>query len=87
MLETGIAEIAVVVADEHQGKGAGRLLSSAVASIATRRGVTHLKATMAADNAPMLRLMEHLGDTVRSLERETVIAYTRLESARAEHAA
>jgi RimJ/RimL family protein N-acetyltransferase len=87
MLETGIAEIAVVVADEHQGKGAGRLLSSAVASIALRRGATHLRATMAADNAAMLRLMEHLGDTVRSREGETVVAYTRLDPARDRRAA
>jgi acetyltransferase len=87
MLETGIAEIALVVADEHQGNGAGRLLSTAVASIAARRGVIHLKATMAADNAAMLRLMEHLGDTVRSLEGETVVAYTRLDPARSTRAA
>jgi GNAT superfamily N-acetyltransferase len=83
MLETGAAEMAVVVADEHQGKGLGGVLSRAVASIAARRGATHLKATMTADNVAMLRLMESLGDTVRSLEGSTVVAYTRLDAAHA----
>jgi RimJ/RimL family protein N-acetyltransferase len=82
MLETGVAEIAIVVGDEHQGKGVGSLMSEAVRSLALRRGATHLKATMAADNKAMLKLMERLGDTVVSHEGETVVAYTRLEEPR-----
>jgi acetyltransferase len=78
MLDTGVAEIALVVGDDSQGKGVGTLLAQAVASLALRRGATHLKATMAADNHAMLKLMERLGDTVVSHEGETVVAYTRL---------
>ena len=81
LLDTGVAEIAVVVGDKRQGKGVGTLLSQAVASLALRRGATHLKATMAADNQAMRRLMERLGDTVLSHEGETVVAYTRLDPA------
>jgi RimJ/RimL family protein N-acetyltransferase len=87
MLDTGLVELAVVVSDEHQGKGVGSLLSAAVASIAARRGATHLKATMAADNERMLRLMERLGQTVCTREDQTLVAYTRLEHARARSAA
>lgn len=87
MLETGIAEIGVVVGDEHQRRGLGRLLCDTVASIAARRGATHLKATMSADNRAMLALMERTGDTVRSREDEMLVAYTRLDGARGRHAA
>jgi RimJ/RimL family protein N-acetyltransferase len=82
MLETGVAEIAIVVGDEYQANGVGTLMSQAVASLASRRGATHLKAMMAADNKAMLKLMERLGDTVVSHEGETVVAYTRLEEPR-----
>ena len=82
MLETGVAEIALVVRDDHQRKGVGTLLSEAVASMAQGRGASHLKATMAADNKGMLRLMERLGHTVVTHEGETAIAYTRLEEPR-----
>src|SRR5689334_987302 len=87
MLETGMAEIAVVVHDDHQGKGVGKLLTQAVAALATRRGATRLKAVMAADNKAMLRLMENLGETVKTHEGDTLIAYTQLESSSARHAA
>ena len=87
MLETGMAEIAVVVHDDHQGKGVGKLLTEAVATLATRRGATRLKAVMAADNRAMLRLMERLGETVKTREGDTLIAYTSLESTSTRHAA
>lgn len=82
MLETGVAEIALVVRDDHQGKGVGTLMSEAAASLAKRRAATHLKATMAADNEAMLKLMQRLGDTVVTREGETLVAYTRLEEPR-----
>lgn len=82
MLETGIAEVAFVVRDDHQGKGVGTLMAQAAASLAQRRGATHLKATMPADNDAMLSLMQRLGDTVVTHEDGTVVAYTRLEEPR-----
>ena len=87
LLETGLAEIGVVVGDEAQGRGLGRLLAEAVASLAIQRGATHLKAEMREDNGAMLRLMERLGPTVRSIEEGTLVAYTRLEAARRRNAA
>ena len=79
---TGLAEIGVVVSDERQHQGLGKLLSEAVASIAIKRGATHLKAQMLADNAPMLRLFERLGRTVRTVEDGTSTAYVRLRTDR-----
>jgi GNAT superfamily N-acetyltransferase len=84
---TGLAEIGIVVSDERQRHGLGKLLSEAVASLAIKRGATHLKAQMLSDNTPMLRLFERLGRTVRSVEDGTSIAYVRLRADRRRSAA
>jgi GNAT superfamily N-acetyltransferase len=81
-LGTGLAEIGIVVDDEHQNRGLGSLLSEAVASLAIKRGATHLKAQMLHGNAPMLRLFERLGRTVRTVEDGTSTAYVRLRADR-----
>lgn len=86
LLATGLAEIGLVVADDAQGQGVGKLLSESVASLAIQRGATHLKAEMLEENAPMLHLMERLGRTVRTVEDGTTVAYTRLPAGR-RHAA
>ena len=86
-VETGLAEIGVVVGDEHQGRGLGKLLSEAVAMLAIKRGATHLKAEMLAGNAPMIRLFERLGRTVRTVEDGTSTAYARLRADRRRTAA
>jgi acetyltransferase len=81
-LATGLAEIGVVVGDDNQGQGLGKLLSEAVASVALQRGATRLKAEMLHDNAPMLHLLERLGRTVRTVEDGRAVAYTRLPQRR-----
>lgn len=86
-LGTGLAEIGVVVEDEIQGHGLGKLLSEAVASLAIKRGASHLKAQMLHGNVPMLRLFERLGRTVRSVEDGTSTAYVRLRADRRRSAA
>jgi GNAT superfamily N-acetyltransferase len=78
-LATGLAEIGVVVEDDAQGQGLGKLLSEAVASVALQRGATRLKAEMLDGNAPMMHLLERLGRTVRTVEDGHAVAYTRLE--------
>lgn len=77
-LATGLAEIGLVVDDENQGQGLGKLLSEAVASVALQRGATRLKAEMLPGNVPMQRLLERLGRTVRTMEDGRSVAYTRL---------
>ena len=84
---TGLAEIGIVVGDEHQKHGLGKLLSEAVASLAIKRGATHLKAQMLSGNTAMLRLFERLGRTVQSVEAGTSTAYVRLHADRRRRAA
>ena len=86
-VETGLAEVGIVVSDEHQHQGLGKLLSEAIASFAIKRGATHLKAQMLAENTSMLRLFERLGRTVRSVEDGTSTAYVRLRADRRRNAA
>jgi GNAT superfamily N-acetyltransferase len=67
------------VDDETQGQGLGKVLAEAVASVALSRGATRLKAEMLDGNTPMLRLLERLGRTVRTVEDGRAVAYTRLQ--------
>jgi RimJ/RimL family protein N-acetyltransferase len=60
------AEVAIVVADDFQGRGVGSLLARELAARARGLGVKRFTATMAGDNRPALRLMEKL---TRHLER------------------
>lgn len=87
LLGTGLAEIGVVVGDESQGCGLGKLLSEAVATLAIQRGATHLKAEMRDDNEAMMKLMRRLGRTVRTLEDGDTVVYVRLPATRRRHAA
>lgn len=82
LLSTGLAEIGVLVDEEHQGRGIGRLLSEAIAWLAVQRGATHLKAEMLDRNVPMLRLMQCLGPTVQAVEDGVATAYTKLPALR-----
>ena len=54
------AEIAIVVADNWQGRGLGSLLGRHLAHAARNRGIRRFTATMAADNRPAHRLMASL---------------------------
>jgi acetyltransferase len=86
-LATGLAEIGIAVDDESQGHGLGKLLSEAVASVALQHGAVRLKAEMLHGNAAMLRLLERLGRTVRTVEEGRAVAYTRLHPRLARRAA
>jgi RimJ/RimL family protein N-acetyltransferase len=55
-----IAEIAIVVADDWQGRGVGSLLAEAVAEEARNRGIRRFSATILSDNVPARRLMAKL---------------------------
>lgn len=57
----GEHELAVTVADHHQGQGLGGLLIDRLRTEAHERGVTSLRAVVQADNAAMLRLLEKRG--------------------------
>jgi RimJ/RimL family protein N-acetyltransferase len=78
LLETGVAEIGLVVDDDHQGSGVGALLSEAVASLALTQGAFELRAEMVDGNPAMLKLMERLGPTTTRVERGVTAVHTRL---------
>jgi RimJ/RimL family protein N-acetyltransferase len=64
--EAGVAEIALVVQDDWQGKGLGRLLLRELLVAAEARGIRRFRAYVLADNHRMLRL---LGRDTRVLSR------------------
>ena len=68
-----IAELAVTVVDEFQGRGIGSLLVSATALAAERNGIALLRAHLLADNHRMLALLERLGGTVTEVDGPTLV--------------
>jgi GNAT superfamily N-acetyltransferase len=79
---TGVAELGVVVDDRAQGRGVGKLLTEAVASLAIRQGATQLRGELPQSDGPVVRLMERLGRTVRTVEDGTEVVYTELPDPR-----
>jgi len=71
------AEIAVTVADCHQGRGVGTTLLRALAADARAAGITHFVATVCGDNPSILAIMRKLSgpleQTWRGGEREVVV--------------
>ncbi len=60
-----VAECAVVVADDWQGRGLGTELLDQLVERAHDEGVERFTALVLAENADALRLLERLGDTVQ----------------------
>jgi RimJ/RimL family protein N-acetyltransferase len=56
-----IAEAAVTVADEYQGRGLGTLLVGVLAATARMAGIERFRAYVLEANEPMLALLEDLG--------------------------
>jgi acetyltransferase len=81
-LETGLAELGVVVGDRRQGRGVGKLLTEVVASLAMQQGATRLKAELLNENQPMLHLMQRLGRTMSTVEGGVSVIYSTLPAAR-----
>jgi GNAT superfamily N-acetyltransferase len=80
--QSGVAELAVVVDDDRQGQGVGKLLTEVIAALAMQHGATHLRAELLEHNAAMLALMQRLGRTVRTAEHGTTLVHTRLPASR-----
>ena len=78
LLQTGVAQVGVVVDDGHQHQGVGKLLAEAVAALALRQGADRLTAEALGENTAMERLLERLGPTVRAEEDGVSMVHTRL---------
>jgi GNAT superfamily N-acetyltransferase len=70
--EPGVAEAAVTVVDDVQGKGVGRLLLTALATLALGRGVRVFRGEVLAENTRMCHLLNELGATMRVVDGETL---------------
>ncbi|MEA2347005.1 MAG: hypothetical protein QOG62_792 [Thermoleophilaceae bacterium] len=87
LFSTGLAQIGLLVDDEHQTKGIGRLLSEVIAHMAVQRGATHLRAPLPEPNPVMVALLERIGPVVNVVEDEGAAAYARLPAVRGRNAA
>lgn len=63
-----VAEIAVTVADDWQGRGLGRALTDLLTSHARREGIRRFSALVQIDNRASLGLLEGIGDTRRRVD-------------------
>jgi GNAT superfamily N-acetyltransferase len=77
-VSTGIAEIGLVVEEEHQSHGIGKLIAEAIASLALSRGATHLKAEMLDSSPVVMKLLGAIGRTVTAVEDGRAVAYAKL---------
>jgi ribosomal protein S18 acetylase RimI-like enzyme len=70
------AEVAFEVADEHQGRGIGTILTRELAADARAAGITELEATVCGDNEPAVSLLSRVAQSLqvrwRGGERELV---------------
>lgn len=71
--EPEVAEAAVTVIDEAQGKGLGRILLEALVESARERGIRAFRATVLAENAPIRHILETAGATVREEDGDTLV--------------
>jgi hypothetical protein len=73
-----VAEAAVVVVDELQGRGLGSLLLRALTTAARLRGVAHFRAEVLPENQPMRDLLQRF-DPGAPIEREAQVLVYDLE--------
>jgi acyl-CoA synthetase (NDP forming)/RimJ/RimL family protein N-acetyltransferase len=61
----GLAEVAFLVQDRHQGRGVGQLLLEHLAQAARERGVNRFEAEVLAENSRMLQVFREQGYSVK----------------------
>jgi RimJ/RimL family protein N-acetyltransferase len=71
--EPDVAEAAVTVIDQHQGKGLGRLLLDALSKAARERNIRTFRASVLAENEPMRKILDEAGGILRRDEGDTII--------------
>jgi GNAT superfamily N-acetyltransferase len=72
--DAAVAEAAITVLDDAQGKGVGRLLLTALARLALARGVRVFRGEVLAENTRMCHLLEEVGATVtRAADGQTLV--------------
>jgi GNAT superfamily N-acetyltransferase len=59
--EPEVAEAAVTVVDDYQGRGLGTLLLEALGAVAMENGITRFRGYALAENRPLLEVLESMG--------------------------
>jgi GNAT superfamily N-acetyltransferase len=77
--EPRVAEAAVTVLDEAQGKGIGRLLLRALVTLARGRDVECFRGEVLAENVQMRRLLDEVGAKVHEDDGRTLVFDVPLE--------
>jgi acyl-CoA hydrolase/GNAT superfamily N-acetyltransferase len=67
------AEVALVVRDDHQNQGVGRVVLSYLTELAQREGLMGFTAEVLMENTPMLHLFESMGFDIQRRTAEGVI--------------
>jgi acyl-CoA synthetase (NDP forming)/GNAT superfamily N-acetyltransferase len=73
VVRPGVAEVAFLVQDRHQGRGIGQLLLEHLAQAARERGVNRFEAEVLAENSRMLQVFREQGYSVKGEYEEGVI--------------
>ncbi len=69
------AEFAIVISDDFQGQGLGKILLDRMIAVARHEGVEHVIADIHAENTPMQAIVRRLGFQIhRELGEPTVSA-------------
>ena len=71
--EPDLAEAAITVADDHQGKGLGKELLRHLVDAARERGVRRFQAEVLAENAPMVHLLRAAGAQILRTDGASLI--------------
>ena len=71
--EPEVAEAAVTVVDDVQGKGIGRLLLTALATHALSRGVRIFRGEVLVENTRMCHLLDEAGAALRAVDGQTLV--------------
>ncbi len=71
--EPDVAEAAITVVDDAQGKGVGRLLLTALATLAVARGIRVFRGEVLAENARMRHLLDEVGAATRMADGQTLV--------------
>jgi predicted CoA-binding protein/GNAT superfamily N-acetyltransferase len=73
VIAPGVAEVAFLVQDRHQGRGVGQLLLEHLAQAARERGVNRFEAEVLAENNRMIQVFREQGYQVKGQYEEGVV--------------
>lgn len=71
--EPEVAEAAVTVVDDVQGKGLGRLLLTALTTLAVERGVRAFRGEVLVENTRMCHILGEVGAAMRVVDGDTMV--------------